>query len=339
MGISVIENELLAKHSTFKIGGPSRFFTSVATESELKQALAWSKDNRVDHRFIGGGSNILFSDDLYPGLTIKVEIKGIEWQEKNGQVRLTAGAGEVWDDLVRFSVEQGWFGLENLSGIPGTVGAAPVQNIGAYGSELKDTLVKVKAWDITADRLVELFNQDCNFSYRQSLFKQTSNYVVLSVTLNVSSSGQPVISYRDLSEKVGQLERSQLTPEFIRQAVLDIRSNKFPDLRTLGTAGSFFTNPIIESDHYERLQGRYPGLPGFRLDDGRYKVSLAWILDQVCGLKGYQSGSVALYQKQPLILVSQPGALAVDVKRLADEVALLVKAKTDISLEWEVTLM
>lgn len=295
------------------------------------------------------------SDEGFHGVIIKNELFGVSFTEAGDEeVEAVAGAGENWDAFVAESVRRGFYGLENLSGIPGTVGAAPIQNIGAYGAEVKDAIVSVEAIDSRTGALKAFTNADCRFAYRDSFFKTPEGkpFIVTAVRFRLKKSGVLNTEYKDLKNHFASAPKKNraLTLKTVRQAVLEIRRGKFPDLETCGTAGSFFKNPIISRQQFDDLKKQFPDLPGFPLDADsrgfqadsrgkntpRVKVSLAWILDNVCELKGYQKGSMALFERQPIVAVNTGGASAEDAKRLAQEVAARVKEKTGIEVEWEV---
>ena len=299
---------------------------------------------------LGGGSNILMGDKGFDGLVIKMEIMGIE-EEKNEKgienyesgvelanfVIIFVGAGEQWDTLVEKTVAKGLYGLENLSAIPGTVGAAPVQNIGAYGSDAAQTISKVRAFDSKNMAFVELSNSECNFSYRDSRFKnEKGRYIITHVYFKLSKDASVNIGYKDLKDYF--LVKGIAAPSLaqVREAVIDIRWGKLPDWKMWGTAGSFFKNPIVSANKFMALKKMYPDLPGYPENDGRVKVSLGWILDKVCHVKGMQKGKVQVYEKQALVLVSKHGATSEEVVSLAHELMNLVKEKTGIEIEGEV---
>jgi UDP-N-acetylmuramate dehydrogenase len=331
--MDIQRNIPLAQYTTFKIGGPASFFCIVTTDDELVRAVAFAKKEKQPIFILGGGSNILIHDRGFKGVVIKICFEGITY---DGDI-VTAAAGEDWDDLVEQTVSRGLYGLENLSAIPGTVGAAPVQNIGAYGAEVSNVIVSVRALDTTTMKFVELTNEQCNFTYRDSLFKhEKGRYIITSVQFKLSTSGEVNTSYREVSDYIASHNVQNPTPEDIRHAVIEIRWGKLPDWKLWGTAGSFFKNPIISADHFEKLQGEYPGIPGFPEDDGRVKVSLGWILDRVCNVKGLCVGNVCTYEKQALVLVSKPGATSEEVVKLAHDLMDKVKEKTGIEIEGEV---
>ena len=295
----------------------------------MRQSLDYARDQNLSALILGGGSNVLISDAGFDGLVIKIEIAGIE---KEGET-LVAGAGESWDALVVRAVQEELWGVENLSGIPGTVGAAPVQNIGAYGSEVKDTLLWVEAFDTQSGQVVRLQNTECGFGYRTSRFKkEPGRFVILRVAFQLKKNGAPNASYKDLAD----IARFNLAE--IRAKVLAIRAGKFPDLKKEGTAGSFFLNPVVSAQKAAELVEQYPGLPNFPAEQGR-KLSLAWILDTILQVKGLSVGGARVYEKQPLVIAASRGARARDVAELAQKVSQLVQNKLKITIEPEVRIL
>ncbi len=300
MSINIRENVSLKEFVTFKTGGIARFFCEVQTVDELKEALASHKKFFI----LGGGSNILISD--YDGLVIKMNIDN---------------AGRSWDDFVAENMALGNYGLENLSYIPGTVGAAPVQNIGAYGVEVGDRIEKVHT--INAKTLKERIfsNKECEFSYRNSIFKKEKEWIITKVEFNFTN--QINISYKGLE--------NLKTPQEIREAVIKIRKEKLPDWHILGTAGSFFKNPIVPIGSVN-----YPDLPKYPVDEKTEKISLAFIIDKICGMKDFRIGNVGTYKNQALVIVNYGGATAKEVDEFANEIARVVKEKTRLDIEREV---
>src|ERR1035437_2259843 len=264
------------------------------------------------------------------------------------QVLVRAGAGENWDDFVGWTVERGYGGLENLSLIPGTVGAAPVQNIGAYGVEVGELVESVEVFDVKENTFKKLSHKECHFSYRDSAFKhEKGRYVITSVLFKLKKNTEPDISYKDLKEYFGQNAQgndsvtSISSPSItqVRDAVITIRKAKLPDLSKVGTAGSFFKNPIISKEKYLELKKKYPELPSFVEADGRVKVLLAWIIDKVCGLKGKKYGKAGINDTQALVIVNYGGATCEDVEKVVSEVEKAVKEKTGIDIEREVIMV
>ena len=336
----VQENVSLKAYTTLRIGGDARYFVEVTSVEELQEAARFSKDHNLAVFVLGGGSNILFPDEGWDGLVIKVAIKGRDVIEENETVTITVGAGEDWDAFVAYTVEQGWWGIENLSGIPGLVGATPIQNVGAYGVEVDQLIESVEVFNLDTGETSILDNASCQFSYRNSMFKTEAGrrLVVLRVTFVVSNERNAKLTYKDLQKHFADADHEPTLQE-IRDAVLLIRAGKFPNLEETGTAGSFFKNPIISNEQYEELQQHYPEIPSYSVGDERTKVPLAWILQHVCDLKGYTKNNVGLFEKQPLILVTGEAATAVEVKNFIFFVKEKVFRKTGIKVEEEVRVV
>ena len=329
----------LAQHTTLKIGGPAVFFCRAARVEDIQEAVNKAHTRNLPLLCMGGGSNILVSDDGFSGLVLKIELRGMEFTDRDGETALVvASSGEGWDHVVEETVARGLWGLENLSGIPGTVGATPVQNVGAYGREVKDIIEWVEVFDTSSQTRKILSNEECHFSYRDSLFKydEGKHFIITRVAFRLKRNGSPFLTYADLTRFFEERGNKSPTLSEIRRAVLAIRADKFPDIRTVGTAGSFFKNPLISRKEYESLLKRYPGLPGYPSPEG-VKVSLAWILDRVCNLRGYREGPCGLFEHQPLVLINYGSASAGDVEKFARTIERLVKEATGIPIEREVT--
>ncbi len=335
--MTIQEHITLASYTTFKIGGPARFFCHVTSDADVVEAVTFARTKNVPIFILGGGSNILIGDEGFDGLVIHMGMTGISEQKQDGKSLLSAAAGEQWDSFVEYAVERGLYGIENLSAIPGTVGAAPVQNIGAYGSEASETIFRVHALDTTTMSFVELSNDQCQFSYRDSLFKkEKGRYIITRVDFLLDPHGLVNTTYRDVADYFANKNIQSPTITDVREAVTNIRWGKLPDWKLWGTAGSFFKNPIISADEFARLTQQYPELPGYPEPDGRVKVSLGWILDKVCNAKGMCKGNACVYEKQALVLVSKPGGTSEEVVALAQELMNCVKEKTGIVIEGEV---
>lgn len=326
----LIEEQVpLGPLTTFRIGGPARFLVRVTNTQELCEAVEISKSRNLEILLLGGGSNVLVSDAGFDGLVIKIEMAGVE---RDGDT-LIAGAGENWDALVGHAVADGLWGIENLSGIPGTVGAAPVQNIGAYGSEVKNTLAWVDAFDTHSGAVTRLSNAGCAFGYRTSRFKkEPGRFVIVRAAFALDKNGAPNASYKDLAE----IPRFNLGE--IRKKVLEVRAGKFPDLTKEGTAGSFFLNPVVSAQKAAELLAEYPDLPQFKAENG-VKVSLAWLLDHALEVKGLSVGGARLFERQPLVISASRTARSRDVTELAQKVAQLVQDKLKITIEPEVKII
>ncbi|MDO8483117.1 MAG: UDP-N-acetylmuramate dehydrogenase [bacterium] len=332
----------LSEHTTFKIGGNARYFFRAKTLEEVREALGFARENALPFFVLGGGSNLLVGENGFSGVIIKNEISGLSFKEDSGDVLVTAGSGENWDNFVSGCVSRGLYGLENLSGIPGTVGAAPVQNIGAYGVEAKDSVVSVEVLEAKTGAVRNFTTAECTFAYRDSFFKtvEGKSYIITGVTFRLKKEGTLNVGYKDLKNYFSKADVSP-TLQSVREAVLEIRGKKFPDLKTTGTAGSFFKNPVIPLEQYETLKKQYPDLPFFLMSNvngqmSTVKLPLAWILDNVLHLKGFMTGSVGLHEAQPLVIVHTGGGKAEDVRRLAEGVAGKIKDATGIEVSWEV---
>jgi UDP-N-acetylmuramate dehydrogenase len=326
----IIEEQVpLAPLTTFKIGGPARYLARAQNVQEINEILSFAKERTFQVLILGGGSNVLIGDEGFDGVVLKLELKGVVQEGET----LIAAAGEGWDTLVERAIAEGLWGIENLSGIPGSVGASPVQNIGAYGAELKDVLDWVEVLDRESGAVVKLTKGECGFGYRTSQFKREQDrYVVLRVALRLHKSGTPNDSYRDLADMAGS------TLPQIRNKVLAVRREKFPDLSKEGTAGSFFLNPVISAEQAAALSARYPGMPQYPAESG-VKISLAWLLDKALKLKGMREGGARLFEKQPLVIAAERDSKAHSVRTLAHKIKNLVKEKLQIEIEEEVRII
>lgn len=347
------DNISLSEFTTFRIGGKAKSFIKVSSLEELKEAVAFAKENKLPILVLGSGSNVLVSDNGFSGLVIQIAIQGIEYSVSKNEnsnenneslrnggevVRVTAQAGVLWSDLVKETVERGLFGLENLSGIPGTVGAAPIQNIGAYGTELEDTFASLKVFDIETMSLRTFSKEESKFGYRDSIFKKKGGekFIVTEITVELKKSGPVNISYPDLAKFFAGKNPTEISALDIHKAVLQIRKEKLPDPFEIGTAGSFFKNPIIPKTQFIEIQKKFKDMPFFPTDPELVKIPAGWLLDKVCNLKGYRKGKVGTYPKQALALVNYGGASAKEVTEFAKMIQDMVKEKTGIELEWEV---
>jgi len=325
----------LAPFTTFHIGGPARLFAEIHTEEDLKTAFALARERGLPLLVLGAGSNILVPDDGVDGVVARMLIDGISHIDAGEDELLVAGAGVSWDAVVDAAAARAVYGIENLAGIPGTLGGAVVQNIGAYGAELKDVFEYADVIDSTTGESRRILGSDAAFAYRTSLFKGHRDLVITSVALRLKKRSEPNVAYADLA-RARESGVPLATPSDIVRAVRDIRTLKFPSGAGEGTAGSFFKNPVISSAQAEELRERFPGMPLFPQEDGRVKVALAWLLDHALSLKGHAEGSVRCYEKQPLVIVAQNGATARDVHAFVDRIAARVLAETGIAIEREV---
>jgi UDP-N-acetylmuramate dehydrogenase len=328
----------LAPYTTLGVGGEAAYFAEVTNHSELKEAVAWAKMMQIPVSLLGGGSNMLVSSNGYKGLIIRPQFLDIAYEDINAEtVRVTVGAGVALDAFVEEVVSRGLWGVENLSGVPGTVGATPVQNVGAYGTEVSDVIESVHVYDMHEEKFSILNCDACAFSYRDSIFKNESGkkFCITHVTFLLSKKINPKISYKDLAHYFSVDASPSLAD--IRSAVLTIRSNKFPDWNSIGTAGSFFKNPFVTQAEFKRLVSEYPDIPAYNTDSDSVKISLGYILDKVCGLKGFKEGRVGLFEKQALVLVCDKGIDAEEIEKFSEKIIALVFEKTKIVVEREVT--
>lgn len=329
--MEIQKNIPLAPYTTLRVGGTSDFFIEVDSVENLNEAISFAEERKLPLFILGGGSNVLISDDGFRGLTIKNAIRGVNFEEDKVEV----GAGEVWDDFVQETIKRNLFGIENLAAIPGTVGATPIQNVGAYGQEVGDVIDCVEFFDTSTMTINELKASECLFSYRSSIFKRNKNLIITKVIFQLSRRWQPNISYKDLKDFFS--EKQNPSQEEVAGAVQRIRAKKFPDTKKFGTAGSFFKNPILSYAEGIELQKKYPAIPVFETSGG-VKVSLAWILDNVLHKKGFREGNVALFENQPLVLIHKD-ATSFEIKKFAEKIKKEVKEKINIAIECEVNFL
>lgn len=333
--ISVREHVPLAPLTTLGVGGAATQFVECASAEDVLAARDIARGSLLPLRILGGGSNILVPDAGVNALIVRLTGNEIRIEKSDERAPLIAEAGVSWDAVVERAAKEGLWGIENLAGIPGSVGAAPIQNIGAYGAELADVLESIDVLNLETGECAVMQKDDARFSYRDSIFKKDRSLVVLGITLALSLTPRPRLEYRDLAEAAKNGSKLS-TPGEIGEVVRAIRARKFPDLRKKGTAGSFFKNPIITRELADSLAAQYPGLPQFPQADGRVKVSLAYILDKGLGLKGFSVGGARLFEHQPLVIAVAHGTPSVDIETLAGEIIERVRSATSIELEREV---
>ena len=336
MEISLEHNKSLKELTTLQVGGTAQQYVVVRSEQELDTAVTYANKENISITILGGGSNVLVAQAGIQGLVIHMKIAGIESKVQGDVVMLTVGAGEALDEVVQYTVDNGYWGIENLSHIPGFVGAAPVQNVGAYGREVQEVIESVRVYNTQEQKFEMLTAAECLFGYRDSLFKKEDGkkYIVVAVTFILTTVVTPCLTYRDLKDRF--IEEDVTLPE-IREAVIEIRSKKFPDWKTVGTAGSFFKNPVIPEKKFEELSVKYPDLPSFPAGDGLVKVPLGWVLDKVLHLKGEGTEKVGTYKGQALVLINRGDATADEIKLFADTLIQKVYDEIGVKVEWEVT--
>jgi UDP-N-acetylmuramate dehydrogenase len=333
-----LQDTPLKPFHTFGIKCKAKYIATIESYNEL---LAFLKDEwpRYSSRLIlGGGSNVLFTGD-YEGLILRPQIKGIEVvSENDSEVVVRALCGEVWDDFVNYCVERGWGGVENLSLIPGNVGACPIQNIGAYGVEVKDVIEEVECIELDTLTQVTIKNADCKFDYRTSIFKTTHKGKCLVAAVVFKLSKRPVlkVKYSDVEKELQKYESIDI--KSVRAAISAIRWRKLPDPLCIGNAGSFFKNPVITISHYHKLQESYPAIPGYPQGDSEVKVPAAWLIEKAC-YKGVRDGDVGTSSSQPLVIVNYGDATGKEVIDFARKIQSRIKELFQIDLEMEVNIV
>ncbi len=332
-------NHSLKAFNSFGIDASCKDFVKFYEESELRSWLVANKHLLHDIFIIGGGSNLLLIGDI-PKVFLQADFQSVDYYEDGDDVLVKAGAGVNWHQLVMETLEQGYYGLENLSLIPGNVGAAPIQNIGAYGVELKDIFVELEAIELATGDKITFGLQECDFAYRYSIFKGPfkGQYMITSVTLKLSKQPNLMLDYGPIRKELSHLSDEEITAKDVSNAIIKIRSSKLPDPNELGNAGSFFKNPIVSAEDYQALKETFPELVAFEIGDGRYKVAAGWMIDQA-GLKGYRLGDAGVHKKQALVLVNYGDATGDDILNLARYVAKTVFEKFGVMIEPEVWII
>lgn len=335
MSFSPQQNVELQARNSLGVSARARYFTAVRMQPQLQAAMRWALENDQPWLLLGGGSNLVLANDV-PGLVISLETTGRRLvHEDDEHVWVRVQAGENWHQLVRWTLEQGWSGLENLSLIPGTAGAAPVQNIGAYGVELKDVLEQVLVLDAADFGLKQLSVADCQFDYRNSVFKQEpGRRVILSIDLRLNKQPQLKLEYGPLRAELEQQSISQPTAMDVSDAVIAIRQSKLPDPAKLGNAGSFFKNPVVPAQQAEQLKQQYPQMVQYPLASGEVKLAAGWLIEQA-GWKGKRRGDAGVHEQQALVLVNYGAATGTDILALAADIQADILQRFAVTLEIE----
>ena len=325
--------------NTFGIAATADRYQVASQEEELRSLLADPALVGKPCLILGGGSNMVFTRH-FPGTIIHLENKGIRLMEAQGDdLFIEAAAGEVWDDFVRHCISQGWHGVENLVAIPGTVGAAPVQNVGAYGIEAKDVIHSVRAYELGTGVERVFSNAECRYGYRDSIFKHElkGRYVVGSVVFRLHRTFAPDIRYKALSDALSAAGITNPTPLQLADTIAEVRWSKLPRPEEQGSAGSFFKNPIVSAEHYERLKAEYPDMVAYPVPDG-YKLAAGWLIERA-GWKGRSLGRCGVYEKQALVLVNRGGCTGADVIALADAITADIQTRFGVTLEKEAIII
>ncbi|MFC3199276.1 UDP-N-acetylmuramate dehydrogenase [Parapedobacter deserti] len=342
MELSVKEHFSLKQYNTFGVETFAKQYVEIRMESELIELFGQTTALiQKPLLVLGSGSNVLFTKN-FNGLVIRMAIPGIKHTVSGTDVTVTAGAGVIWNDLVWYCVDRNFGGIENMALIPGTVGAAPVQNIGAYGAELKDVFLSCRAFDTHRGEVATFDREACHFSYRDSFFKNKAKgrYIITQVTLSLSLDAALNTSYGAINTELAKRNITDPTIRDIAKVVSAIRTNKLPDPSTIGNAGSFFKNPIVSLQHLKHLQSAFPDMPFvyYPVDDKHVKIAAGWLIEQ-CGWKGKRIGDAGTWKSQALVLVNHKNASGTDIYRLSERIIHDVKRRFGITLEREVNIL
>ncbi len=338
--MNVIENYPLIKLNTFGIDVKAKYFTSINTVNELIEIKKSEKFKDHELLILGGGSNILFTKD-FNGLVILNNIKGKEIVDQNDDsIILKIGAGENWHELVMYCVDNGWGGIENLSLIPGNTGTAPMQNIGAYGVEIKETFVELEALEISSGKIVKFSNSECEFGYRESVFKNKmkNKYIILNITLELNKNPILNINYGDVKAILETKKIETPTIKDVSNAIISIRQRKLPDPKKIGNSGSFFKNPIIDINLLKLIEKKYPNVVSYKINENKFKIAAGWMIEKA-GWKGKKFNNFGVHENQALVLVNYGLANGKEIFNLSEKIILDIKEKFGITLEREVNII
>ncbi|MBA4240754.1 MAG: UDP-N-acetylenolpyruvoylglucosamine reductase [Sphingobacteriaceae bacterium] len=336
----ISSNISLKPYNTFGIDASAKFFTSIQSIENIKELLQSTEYKNNNHLILGGGSNILLTQNI-DAIVVKNNLKGIEIVKENeDSVFVKCAGGEVWHEFVMWCIDKNFGGLENLSLIPGCTGASPMQNIGAYGVEIKDTFYELEAIHSITGEQKTFSKSECEFGYRESVFKHQfkNQFIITSVTFQLSKKPSFHIEYGAIKQELEVMNISELSIKAISQAVINIRSSKLPNPKEIGNAGSFFKNPEVQANVYENLKINFPNIVAYPLENGNYKLAAGWLIEQ-SGLKGYRVGDAGVHKLQALVLVNYGGATGNEIYNLSTHVLQTVKAKFGVDLEREVNII
>ena len=338
--MEIKENHNIKSLNTFCINVDAKYFVEVASIADIREICEFTTQKNIPFLILGGGSNILFTKN-FDGIVVKVNLKGIEMvKEEEDYFFIKAFAGENWDEVVQYCVDRNLGGLENLSLIPGNVGTSPIQNIGAYGVEVKDHFHELEAIDWETSDIIKFKAEDCGFGYRNSIFKNELKGKVIITSVSFRLDKNPVLKteYGNIKAELDVIKPKELSIKTVRDAVINIRRKKLPDPDEIGNAGSFFKNPVVTEKKYRELKIAFPGLVSFHQADGNYKVAAGWLIDQ-CGWKGKRVGNTGVHEKQALVLVNYGDATGENILELSEKIKLSVLEKFGIELEREVNIV
>ena len=332
----IFENHSLKAYNTFGIDCNAAFFAVVTSVSELRKILTQPDFLYLPKLFLGGGSNILLCRD-YEGLVILIDLKGIS---NLGDGMIKVQAGENWHEFVLWSINNGYNGIENLSLIPGKIGAAPIQNIGAYGVELKDVFIELEAFHIDSEEIRKFDRESCHFAYRESVFKNIhkGKFIILSVTIQLRKDGIVNTSYGPIADLLNKMSIYKPSPKDVSDVIISIRSSKLPNPNEIGNSGSFFKNPVIPISHFQDIKKKYADIPSYPVINSEVKVPAAWLIEKI-GWKGKRIGNYGVHDKQALVLVNYGGAKGKEIYKLAQDIQSSVKDMFGITLQMEVNVI
>ena len=338
--MKIIENYPLLNLNTFGLNIKAKYFTSINTVNELIEIKKTNEFKELELLVLGGGSNILFTKD-FDGLVILNNIKGKEIIVQNHHsVFLKIGAGENWHELVMYCVDKGWGGIENLSLIPGNTGTAPMQNIGAYGVEIKETFVELEALEILSGKIVKFNNSDCEFGYRESVFKNKmkNQYIILNITLELKKNPVFNVNYGDVKTILENQNIKNPSIKDVSNAIISIRRSKLPDPKKIGNSGSFFKNPIVSLKKLKLIKNKYPKIISYKINENEFKIAAGWMIE-IAGWKGKRFNNFGVHEKQALVLVNYGLANGMEIFNLSEKIILDIKDKFGITLEREVNII
>ena len=338
--MNIIENYPLLKLNTFGVDVKAKYFTSINTINELIELTKTNVFKDLELLILGGGSNILFTKD-FDGLVILNNVKGKEIIDQNQQsIFLKIGAGENWHELVMYCVDNGWGGIENLSLIPGNTGTAPMQNIGAYGVEIKETFIELEALEISSGKIVKFNNSDCEFGYRESVFKNKmkNQYIILNITLELKKNPVLNINYGDVKAILESQNIKNPGIKEVSNAIISIRQSKLPDPKKIGNSGSFFKNPIASLNQLELIKKKYPNVVNYEINENEFKIAAGWLIERA-GWKGKKFNNYGVHEKQALVLINYGLANGMEIFELSEKIILDIKDKFGITLEREVNII
>ncbi len=338
--MKILENFNLVNFNTFRVKAFARYFIKAKNENDLLEALRFAKNNGLKTLLLGEGSNILFTQN-FNGVVINIDYGEFFLTNENSETPLLiAEAGARWDDAVAYAVENNLSGIENLSLIPGTCGAAPVQNIGAYGVEISESIEFIEGYDLVELKKNRFAHSECEFGYRTSIFKTKlkNKFVITRIGLRLTKNGAPNLSYKDLRERLRDIPAEKISVSHVRNAVIKIRNSKLPNPAEVPNAGSFFKNPVVEKSVYENLKSKFPGIKFYPHAETQVKLSAAQLID-LAGLKGYMEGATGVSEKHALVIVNYGEATGAEIKSFAEKIKNAVFEKFNISLQFEVNVI